>query len=132
MVAARVVQALIGTGKSLEAQSSLTFPALTGFGIAAGTRGYGSLQFPALQGQGEVTEGKLRFVALRGTGFEENGMGEGWLPALRGSGSTPIGEGVGALMPLVGWGIVADGEATVALEPFSPSWPTRSVPLLSR
>ena len=112
-------QALIGTGKSLEAQSSLTFPALTGFGIEAGTRGYGSLQFPALQGQGEVTEGTLRFVALRGTGFETDGIGEGWLPALRGSGSTPIGEGVGALMPLVGWGIVADGEAAVALGAFT-------------
>ena len=112
-------QALIGVGESLDAHSSLTFPTLTGFGIEAGTTGYGSLQFPALQGQGEVTEGTLRFAALRGTGFEENGMGEGWLPALQGSGSTPIGEGAGVLMPLVGWGIVADGEAAVALGAFT-------------
>lgn len=112
-------QALIGVGESLDAHSSLTFPTLTGFGIEVGTTGYGSLQFPALQGQGEVTEGTLRFAALRGTGFEENGMGEGWLPALQGSGSTPIGEGAGVLMPLVGWGIVADGEAAVALGAFT-------------
>lgn len=103
--------AFVGGGETVETHSHLVFPALTGFGIENADLAYGELQFPAFTGYGEVTDGALIFPPLVGTGFEQDGMGEGWLAPLVGTGSTPMGEAAASLSAFIGWGIAADGDA---------------------
>lgn len=111
--------ALVGRGETLDAHSRLSFPAITGFGIENSEYVYGELHFSALTGFGEVIEGALISLPLVGTGFEYDGMGEGWLAPLAGTGSTPLGEAVASLSAFIGWGIAADGDATGTVPAFT-------------
>ena len=103
--------AFVGGGETVETHSHLVFPALTGFGIENANLAYGELQFPTFTSYGEVTDGALIFPPLVGTGFEQDGIGEGWLAPLAGTGSTPMGEAAASLSAFIGWGIAADGDA---------------------